>query len=112
MNLSVLVKLILILLLVFIIIYTIKLNKSLKLSSRINKYTIKNQDKSVSIGDYFYSVYLKVKNILINILSKSVYFKNKSKKFNKYAYKDNSGISIIATKFCIFYIAYFKIVLI
>ena len=101
MSLSILVKLILILLLLFIIIYTIKLTKSLKLSSRINKYTINNKDKSISVGDYFYNSYLKFKNILISILSKSAYFKNKSKKFNKYAYKDNNGISIIATKFCI-----------
>lgn len=101
MSLSILVKLILILLLLFIIIYTIKLTKSLKLSSRINKYTINNKDKSISVGDYFYNSYLEFKNILISILSKSAYFKNKSKKFNKYAYKDDNGISIIATKFCI-----------
>lgn len=101
MLLNVLIKFIFILCLIWIIYYTIRLNRTLKLSNKINKYTIKNNNNTTSLGDSLLKLYLNIKQSIIKVLEKSVYFKNKAKKFNKYSYKDYNGLSIIATKFCI-----------
>ena len=101
MLLNILIKFIFILCLIWIIYYTIRLNRTLKLSNKINKYTIKNNNNTTSLGDSLLKLYLNIKQSIIKILEKSVYFKNKAKKFNKYSYKDYNGLSIIATKFCI-----------
>ena len=101
MLLNILIKFIFILCLIWIIYYTIRLNRTLKLSNKINKYTIKNNNNTTSLGDSLLKLYLNIKQNIIKVLEKSVYFKNKAKKFNKYSYKDYNGLSIIATKFCI-----------
>lgn len=102
MNLEMILKIFLLLLLIFIIIYVFKLSKSLKLNNRISKYTVNNENKQISIGDHGLNLYLSIKRIITKIISKSTYFKNKSKKYDKFSHKINvSGMDIIATKFTI-----------
>ena len=88
MLLNILIKFIFILCLIWIIYYTIRLNRTLKLSNKINKYTIKNNNNTTSLGDSLLKLYLNIKQSIIKILEKSVYFKNKAKKFNKYSYQE------------------------
>lgn len=102
MNLDLFIKTLLILLLLSIIIYTIKISRAIKINNRINKYTIKNKNRQTSIGDFIFNIYLDFKQIIINILSKSTYFKNKSKYYERFAHKNKiDGLNVIATKFCI-----------
>ena len=99
MNLDLILKIILLIILLYIIIYVFKLSKSLKLNNRISKYTINNDNKEISIGDYILNIYLYIKRLITKILNKSIYFKNKSKKYDKYSHNINvNGIDIISTK--------------
>ncbi len=94
MKLDIIIKIFLILILLAIIIYVLKLSKTLKLNNRIDKYTINNKNNTLSIGDYFYNLYLKFKNIIYNIIKNNNYIINKSNKYN-------NGLDIISTKICI-----------
>ena len=75
MNLDLILKIILLIILLYIIIYVFKLSKSLKLNNRISKYTINNNSKEISIGDYILNIYLYIKRLITKILNKSIYFK-------------------------------------
>lgn len=102
---NILIKILFILVLIYIIYYVFKVNKTIRLNNKISKFTINNKSKSISLGDHFFNIYLKFKNIIILVLKKSVYFKKKAIKYNKYSYKDNNGLMVIATKFCISFLA-------
>lgn len=95
MKLDIVIKIFLILILISIIIYVIKTSKALKLSNRIDKYTINNKNNNISIGDYLYNLYHNFKNIIYNIIKNNNYIVNKSNKYN------NKGLEIISTKICI-----------
>lgn len=95
MKLDIVIKIFLIFILISIIIYVIKTSKALKLSNRIDKYTINNKNNNISIGDYLYNLYLNFKNIIYNIIKNNNYIVNKSNKYN------NKGLEIISTKICI-----------
>lgn len=98
MKLDIIIKILFIFILIGIVIYVIKVSKTLRLSNRIDKYTINNKDNSISIGDYFYNLYLIFKDKVFNIIKDIKYIKNKSKYYNKF---NNNGLDIIATKICI-----------
>lgn len=98
MKLDIIIKILFIFILIGIVIYVIKVSKTLRLSNRIDKYTINNKDNSISIGDYFYNLYLIFKDKVLNIIKDIKYIKNKTKYYNKF---NNNGLDIIATKICI-----------
>ena len=103
-------QIIFLVILILVIFAIIRVSTSLKHNDRINKYTInKLNNTRVTIGDKVVSVYYRFRERIVRFLEKSVYFKKKEKRYEKFDYIDNP-MNIIATKFCIailFFIGYF-----
>ena len=103
-------QIIFLVILVLVIFAIIRVSITLKHNDRINKYTVTKLNNSrVTIGDKVVSVYYRFRERIVRFLEKSVYFKKKEKRYEKFDYIDNP-MNIIATKFCIailFFIGYF-----
>ena len=75
--------------------------KSLKLEKRFSKYTINSsKNKSISLFDNIYLQYIDFVNKLSKHISKSVFLKRRSKKYEKYvtAFNIDSSTSFMAKK--------------
>lgn len=96
MNVFIIQTLIMILL-VGIILYLIRYNKSLKLERRISKYSIDSiKDNTISFFDMLHDFYFKYVEKLSKILKKSSAIKKYSLKYNKYlTYEDNSDVGVM-----------------
>ena len=95
------IALIQIIIIIILTLRVLRLSKTLKYSERIAKYTVnKNKKESLSLGDKLLNVYINFQNSIVNILQKSVYFKNKAIKYERYSYID-SPLKLIANKFLI-----------
>ena len=91
---------IILLLTIVFLLYILRLSRSMKYNARLSKYTVNNNiKKRLSLGDIIINIYNSFQNELVMILKKSVYFKNKSLRYEKYNYL-NKPINIIASKFC------------
>ena len=102
MNLGVILKLLLILFIVYLIFYVIKFMRIIRLNNRICKYTINYKSNGLSVCDYIFNVYVYLKRVVLNIISKSIFFQNVSKKYDKYSHNEVvGGLDIIGTKFTI-----------
>lgn len=102
MNLGVILKLLLILFIGYLIFYVIKFMRIIRLNNRICKYTINNKSNGLSVCDYIFNVYVYLKRVVLNIISKSIFFQNVSKKYDKYSHNEVvGGLDIIGTKFTI-----------
>jgi tight adherence protein B len=91
-----------ILFIIFILLLFInKYLKSIKLEKRFSKYTINSsKNKSISLFDSLNVQYTDFVNKLSRSLSKSVFLKNKSKRYEKYvnSLNINSAIEVISKK--------------
>ena len=85
-----------------IIIFTSKYIRSIKLEKRFSKYTINSsKNKSIALFDTLYNQYQDFLNKLSELLSKSNFIKNRSKRYNKYVSAfgtDNDSMKIMARK--------------
>ena len=91
-------EILLIVIILFFIIKILKINKSYKYNKRLSKYIVNNNyNNRISFGDKITNIYNNFINMLVKSLNNSIYFKNKSIKYNKYSYVNNS-LNIIATK--------------
>lgn len=104
------------LILVMIISFLYKYIRSIKLEKRFSKYTINSsKNKSISLLDNLYLKYLNFVEKLSNILSKSVFIKNRSKKYEKYISsfeEDNNTMKIMARKVIVGFIYIIFIILV
>ena len=91
-----------IIVLLTIMIFLYKYIKSIKLERRFSKYTINSsKNKSIALFDNLYIQYLDFVDKLSNILSKSIFIKNRSKRYDKYVTafeKDSSSMKIMSKK--------------
>ena len=91
-----------ILFIVFILLLFInKYLKSIKLEKRFSKYTINSsKNKSISLFDSLNVQYIDFVNKLSRSLSKSAFFKKRSKRYEKYvnSLNVNSGIELMSKK--------------
>lgn len=92
-----------IILIVFILlILLMKYIKSVKLEKRFSKYTINSsKNKSISLLDNLNNIYIKINNKLSILLSKSIFIKNSSKRYQKYVDAfdlDYDSMNIISRK--------------
>ena len=91
-----------IIVLIAIIIFLAKYIRSIKLEKRFSKYTINSsKNKSISLFDNVYNQYLDFIDKLSKVLSKSVFIKNRSKRYEKFVTAfgiDNDSMSIMAKK--------------
>ncbi len=93
------VRLILVIIVLIIGFILLKSNKSNKYNNRISKYTVKNNSaKRLSLGDRVVNVHSNLRKSLVKYLKKSIYFKNKAIKYERFSYID-TPINLIATKF-------------
>lgn len=94
-------KIIFIIMIIILIILLLKQSKSNKYNNRLGKYTVNNNKNSVlSLGDYLNNFYNNFRNVIVKSLKNSVYFKNKSIKYERFEYIDKP-LNLIATKFCL-----------
>ena len=88
--------------LIAILVFLTKYIRSIKLERRFSKYTINSsKNKSISLFDNLYNQYLDFVNKLSKILSKSLFIKNRSKRYEKYitSFKlDNDTMKIMSKK--------------
>ena len=88
--------------LIALIIFLVKYIRSIKLEKRFSKYTINSsKNKSISLFDNVYNQYLDFIDKLSKVLSKSVFIKNRSKRYEKFvtAFElDNDSMSIMSKK--------------
>lgn len=88
--------------LISLLIFLAKYIRSIKLEKRFSKYTINSsKNKSISLFDNIYNQYLDFIDKLSKILSKSVFIKNRSKRYEKFvtAFElDSDSMSIMAKK--------------
>ena len=94
---------ILFLLVCILCIFLYRYKKSIDLERRISKYTIDPiHDHPISLFDKFHQAYLKVIHPIHNILSKSVFMKRYSRRFEKYIHIVNDsyhdGMDFVASK--------------
>lgn len=100
MKYFVYIQIISILIIILLFIRILKFGRAIKYNERISKYTVNNnQNKSLSIGDKIVNIYTKLKNMIVNSLKKSSYFKKRSLKYEKYSYLNY--LDIVATKLCV-----------
>jgi tight adherence protein B len=107
---------VLLLVALIIVLYELfKVRRIINLEKRISKYTVKKMGKETpSIGDELKTFFMNLTNKIADNLSKSNYFKNRSKHYDKYVhnlkYETNSSYKILAIKmifailFCFIYI--------
>ena len=85
-----------------IIIFFIKYIRSISLEKRFSKYTINSsKNKSISLFDNIYIQYLDFVDKLSKLLSKFIFIKKRSKRYDKYVTAfgiDNDCMSIMAKK--------------
>ena len=91
-----------------ILVFMYKYIRSIKLEKRFSKYTINSsKNKSISLLDNLYNQYQDFISKLSKILSKSVFLKKRSERYNKYieAFElDNDTMKVIARKVVIGFI--------
>lgn len=91
-----------IVILIAVLLFLNKYIRSIKLEKRFSKYTINSsKNKSISLFDNLYNQYLSFVDKLSKILSKSVFIKNRSKRYDKYLSAlatDNNSMKIMAKK--------------
>ena len=114
-TLKLIIQFIFILSLVIAFAFLARLNNSLKLERRFNKYTVDSlKDKNKPFFTIIYNIYLNIRDNLTNYLAKIKIFNRYSKSYEKYLDKSkrqkDDPLSYIATKI-IFGIVAFAIVL-
>lgn len=84
-------ELITILLIVYVFIYLLRFDRTIKLNRRISKYTINiSKTKTLSLGDKMLNTATNIKRKIINTLKKSNYFKYKAQKYEKYIHGNST----------------------
>lgn len=102
MRLFDLIRIIVLFIILIIIFVIIRMNKANKYNNQLSKYTVKNEkNQKTSLGDFLVNIYNKFKSFMVNSLKKSFYFKNRSKKYERFSYLNNNPLDIFATKFSI-----------
>lgn len=87
--------------LVAIFIYMFKYERSLKLEKRIDEYSLKPiKDKSLSLFDKLYNLYIYINNSIANLLKHFKLFKKHSLKYEKYTdlYEDLNTYNLVVNK--------------
>jgi len=83
-------QIILILLALGVVLYILRLYHAIKLEKRIAPFaTISVNDKEISLFDFMYFYLEKLVTKLSQVLKKSVFLKNYSRKYNKYTSRNN-----------------------
>ena len=102
-SIKLFVNIILVMVFIIFLIWFLRQVKISKLNKRINSYTISNDDKRHSLFDIITDYYINMRKKISKSLSKSVFLKKYSLKYEKYIDKKKPGMhdpmEYIATKF-------------
>lgn len=111
-TIELIINLILLFILLVVLIWFIREVRINKLNRRLTEHTISSRDNRHSLFDAIYNIILNFRTRVSKLLSKSVYFKKYSLKYEKYIDKKSLGflkepMDFVATKFLLSFLFVF-----